>query len=100
MQTNSERDLTALLEQRHETMLQWGGPWPACGPEGNHLDAHIILRATIHDCINLQRRAAKAAGQPTNYRDENYLLDFMAIHWAQIVEPNAMGEAQPPAKNL
>jgi len=81
-------DLVALLESRHETMLQWCEPWPACGPEGNDLDAHIILRATIHDCINIQRRAAKAAGQQTMGDDANHLLDFMAIHWAQVVEAN------------
>lgn len=92
--------LFALLESRHETMLQWCEPWPACGPEGNDLDAHIILRATIHDCINMQRRAAKAAGRPTLGDDVNHLLDFMAIHWARVVEANSKGEAQPPAKNL
>jgi len=81
--------LFALLESRHETMLQWCEPWPACGPEGNDLDAHIILRATIHDCINLQRLAAKAAGRPTMGDDGNHLIDFMAIHWARVVEPNA-----------
>lgn len=81
-------DLFALLESRHETMLQWCEPWPACGPEGNDLDAHIILRATIHDCINIQRRVAKAAGQQTMGDDANHLLDFMAIHWAQVVEAN------------
>lgn len=80
--------LFALLESRHETMLQWCEPWPACGPEGNDLDAHIILRATIHDCINMQRRAAKAAGRPTMCDDGNHLLDFMAIHWTRVVEAN------------
>ena len=84
--------LFALLESRHETMLQWCEPWPACGPEGNDLDAHIILRATIHDCINMQRRVAKAAGRPTASDDENHLLDFMAIHWARVVEANALAQ--------
>lgn len=81
--------LSSLLESRHTTMLQWCEPWPACGPEGNDLDAHIILRATVHDCINMQRRVAKAAGRPTIGDDGNHLLDFMAIHWAQVVEENA-----------
>jgi hypothetical protein len=81
--------LFALLESRHETMLQWCEPWPACGPEGNDLDAHVILRATVHDCINMQRRVAKAAGRPTMGDDGNHLLDFMAIHWTRVVEANA-----------
>ena len=88
-------DLFALLESRHETMLQWCEPWPACGPEGNDLDAHIILRATIHDCINMQRRVAKAAGRPTMGDDENHLLDFMAIHWALVVEANDLAQTPP-----
>lgn len=81
-----KRSLEELLEGRHELMLQWCEPWPACGPEGNDLDAHIILRATIHDCINLQRRVAKAAGRPTMGDDGNHLLDFIAIHWARVVK--------------
>jgi hypothetical protein len=74
-----------LLESRHETMLQWLEPWPACGPEGNDLDAYITLRATVHDCINMQRRAAKDAGHPTMGEDEKHLLDFIATHGAQAV---------------
>jgi hypothetical protein len=80
--------LSALLEFRHETLLQWCEPWPACGPEGNDLDAHIILRATIHDCINMQRRVAKEAGRSTMGGDRGHLLDFMASHWARFVEQN------------
>ena len=80
--------LFALLESRHETLLQWCEPWPASGPEGNDLDAHIILRATVHDCINLSRYAARHAGRPTMGDDRNHLLDFMAIHWARVVEAN------------
>jgi len=92
--------LFALLESRHETMLQWCEPCPACGPEGNDLDAHIILRATIHDCINLQRRAAKQAGRPTMGDDGNHLLDFMAIHWARVVEANtSVSGPCPPTKD-
>lgn len=75
-----------LLESRHRTILQWHEPWTACGPEGNDLQAHVALRATVHDCINLQRRAAKAAGRPTMGRDADHLLDFMAIHWAYPVD--------------
>jgi len=44
-----------LLENRHTTMLQWHEPWPACGSQGNDLDAHATLEATVHDCINMAR---------------------------------------------
>jgi len=80
-------DITdALLESRHEKSLTWVEPWPACGPEGNALDAYITLKATVHDCINLQRMAAKEAGRPTMGGDAEHLIDFMATHWAAVVD--------------
>jgi hypothetical protein len=78
-------DLAQLLEARHTAMLEWAEPWPACGPEGNALDAHVRLRATVHDCINLQRAADKQAGRPTMGDDERRLGDFIAVHWATVV---------------
>jgi hypothetical protein len=81
--------VNVFLEARHETWLQWHEPWPACGPEGNEITAHVVLQATVHDCINLARRAAQLAGRPTMGNDGNYLLDFMAIHWTTVIEsPN------------
>lgn len=71
-----------MLESRHETWLQWCEPWPACGPQGNELDAHVTMSATVHDCVNLQRKVAKLANRPTMGDDRNHLLDFIAIHWA------------------
>jgi hypothetical protein len=75
-----------MLDARHETWLQWCESWPATGPEGNELNAHVVLRATAHDCINLSRKAAKAAGRPTQGGDDHHLLDFIAVHWAKVVE--------------
>lgn len=87
-----------LLESRHETMLQWCEPWPACGPEGNDLDALVNHRATVHDCINMSRRAAKAAGRPTMGDDANHLMDFIAVHWANVVEETIpTPQSQPPS---
>ena len=78
-----------LLEARHTAHLTWCEPWPACGPEGNELHAHVTMRATVHDCINLQRQAAKTMGRPTMGDDLNHLLDFIATNWAQVerIEP-------------
>lgn len=73
-----------MLELRHETYLMWPEPWPACGPEGNELLAHVRLSASVHDCVNMQRRAAKAAGRQTMGEDEQHLLDFIAVHWAGV----------------
>lgn len=84
-----------MLEQRHMLKLAWAEPWPACGPEGNAIDAHIELRATVHDCINLSRAVAKAAGRPTMGDDENHLLEFLAVHWAVPVLPETQLPPQP-----
>lgn len=81
-----EMSIGEMLERRHEVKLEWFEPWPACGPEGNELDAHIDLRATVHDCINMQRRAFKAAGGNPMGDDAERLLDFIAVHWAQPVK--------------
>ena len=83
-----------ILEHRHETFLEWKEPWSACGPEGNRLDAHITLRASVHDCINMQRAAAKSHGHPTMGDDYNHLLDFIAVHWAEVVERVQSEEAE------
>ena len=79
--------VNSLLEARHKTWLQWHEPWPACGPEGHNMDAHVVLQATVHDCINLARRSAKSAGRPTIGRDREHLLDFIAVHWATESNP-------------
>ena len=76
--------INPLLEARHETLLQWCEPWPACGPEGNEVTAHVVLQATVHDCIGLERRAAQSAGRHRG-NDDDHLLDFMAIHWAAVM---------------
>lgn len=78
-------NLTQLLKAQHAVMLEWVEPWPACGPEGNAVDAHVRLKATVHDCINLQRAADKQAGRPTtDDDDERRLGDFIAVHWATV----------------
>ena len=71
-----------MLEQRHTLKLLWVEPWEACGPAGNKLNAHLELRATIHDCINMSRAAAKPAGRPTMGEDDRHLIDFIVVHWA------------------
>lgn len=76
--------LEQLLESRHLRRLTWAEPWPACGPEGNELSAHVVHSATVHDCINMQRLVAQRAGRPTMGEDDKHLLDFIAVHWATV----------------
>ena len=72
-----------MLENRFTTMLEWIEPWPARGPEGNLLDANVVLSATVHDCINLSRASAFSAGRSTTGKDIEHLQDFIVIHWAR-----------------
>ena len=78
--------LEEMLENRHTTLLEWGEPWPATGPEGNDLSAHITLRATVHDCVNLRRHIAMLHGDPTMGNDDGFLADFIAVHWAAPIQ--------------
>lgn len=80
-----DAELNAWMEARHTMSMQWREPLPACGPEGNLLDAHVTLRATIHDCVNMQRLVAQSAGRPTVGNDGQHLFDFMASKWARVV---------------
>ena len=82
-------EINEMLEQRHTLKLLWVEPWKACGPEGNELNAHLELRATVHDCINMSRAAEKQAGRATMGEDARHLLDFIAVHWATLDLPNA-----------
>lgn len=77
-----------LLEHRHTYELEWHETWPATGPEGNDVYAAITLRATVHDCINLERSVAKAQGRPTMGNDSEFLQDFALVHWASVVNHN------------
>jgi hypothetical protein len=97
---NDPTDLSALLEKRHEMFLEWFEPWTACDPEGNDVDAYVTCRASVHDCINLSRLAARQAGRPTMGDDEAHLLSFMTIHWARVVDENAAWMIEALAKRL
>ena len=73
-----------MLESRHTTHLTWYEPWSAAGPEGNDLLAHVTLSATVDDCINMSRAAARGNNHPTSGRDRDFLLDFILTHWAEV----------------
>ena len=77
-----------LLEGRHTIYLEWGEPWPASGPHGNDLMAHIRTRATVHDCINLRRREIlhKDPSWDVCGQDGQFLDEFIVCHWAEVVE--------------
>lgn len=71
-----------LLDKRHDVMLQWSDPWPAISHEGKIIYVPVIHRATVHDCIALQRRAAIFTQDPEP-SDAMLLDEFMAVNWAR-----------------
>ena len=90
MQTDKQffqkRSIDELLESRHTSWVEWVELWPAYGPGGAIIDEHVTIRATVHDCINIQRAAVRQAGKPaTKVTDARMLEDFMAIHMATIL---------------
>ena len=77
--------LEDALEERHTTWVMWKEPWPACGPEGNDLSAHVTMKMTVHDAVNVARHRAKSHGVTDLVgNDHDFLLDFMAVHWAEL----------------
>lgn len=79
-----DSEVLTILENRHKWKLKWLEPWPACGPEGNPLDAHVEMSATIHDCINLQRQNHSCRDLPTSGNDAELLMEFWSVHHACI----------------
>jgi len=69
------------LENRHTTILQWDEPRRGKDAQGNEVTAHVTMRATVHDCINMARFAEDFAG-PTNTNEAELLNNFIAVNWA------------------
>ncbi len=85
--------LEQLLEQRHTAMVEWAEPHPACGPEGNDLNAYVVLRATVHDCINMRRLVVRNAGMSPMGNDARWLSEFIDINGAALVKDTFTTEA-------
>ena len=81
-------EVNEMLEARHETLLEWDDPWEACGPDGNEITANVTHRATVHDCINIERRHAKLRKHPTCGSNAEFLLDFISVNWARVIPAN------------
>ena len=77
--------LEEMLENKYTTKLEWMEPWPATRSDGMDVEAHVILRATVQCCINLQRSAAKAAIGRLDATDEQLLMEFTSVRWATVV---------------
>lgn len=78
-----ESRIEKLLESRHEVVLEWDEPWAAFAPQGEPIDAHVTMRATVHDCVNMARIPWAERGTTHQGRDRELLLDFIAVHGAR-----------------
>lgn len=75
-----------LLEHRYTKFLQWVEPRPSRRLDGVEFNqsVQVLVSATVHDCISMARYVCKDV--PEIPDDKKLLLDFMAIHWAQVVD--------------
>ena len=83
-----------MLEARHELRIDWDRLQPACGPEGNVLTAYVTMKASVHDCINIQRMVEKEAGRETSGQDGKFLRDFISAHWHRNIRFDARSVQQ------
>jgi len=72
-----------VLENKETAMLQWAEPWPATKADGAETHADVIMRCSAAGCINMQRLAYPGL----ELDEECLLLDFIAIHWVKILNP-------------
>ena len=70
-----------LLNKRNN-YLEWVVPWQGMDIMGIDTNVPVIMRATVEDCINYQRKRIK---NHSSNNEEELLLDFIAINWATIV---------------
>lgn len=79
-------DYDTLLNNRHKWYLKWDEPYPAISKDGNSVDAHVTLCASIHDCINMSRLSAQSHITYANeISDKDLLIHFISINWATVV---------------
>jgi hypothetical protein len=88
MNNDRRQKLMELLDSQDTVMLEWVEPWPARGPKENKLDAHITIKATVRDCINLQRETDRKEGRITMDDDLQKLDQFIVVNFARVVWPN------------
>jgi hypothetical protein len=75
-----------ILQNRHLWRFRYFEPWPAIDEQGNELDAWATIELSIHHAINMERVAWAEKGHDHVGRDEDLMLDFMAVHCAVVVD--------------
>ena len=72
------------LLNKPNTYLEWLEPWPGINPDGSETFGNVILRATVNDCIKMQRAATPLTHRQIE-NDYEILLDFIAVHLAKVI---------------
>ena len=73
-----------ILKSKAIRYLSWVEPWPAIDSNNDTIYGHVTLRATVQDCINMQRAANNKNCITAKYTDLQLLNDFIIINWAKI----------------
>lgn len=78
---------TAEMLEKNAT-LAWHEPWPGMNKDLSQTDAHVELRASARECVLMARLvvARKSIDTAMSATDEQLLLDWIAVHWAKVVE--------------
>lgn len=80
-----------LLKRADEVLIQWSEPRPGKTGEGTEIRVAVRIRATVADCISMERMARFSSN------DEQLLGDFVALHFAEVLDP-AVQHSDPTAK--
>lgn len=82
----TEEQFNDALANPADRSLCWFEPWRGADSEGDDVDVHVEMRASVRGCINLQRRAILTTDCNGDVPDDRLLSDFIAVHWASLVE--------------
>lgn len=78
-----DTSIEEMLEHRYQWNLLWEEPWPATTVSRDDTYGCVTSYATIHDCINMQRR--NTLKSPKTFTDSELLWDFMTVHHARLI---------------
>lgn len=84
---NNKDYIESLLLKRHESYLEWVEPSPSMLVGTFQIaNAHITSRATVHDCVNMQRYIESMSSKKFKHTDKELLEDFIISNNAKAFE--------------
>ncbi len=73
-----------MLAAGDTVFLEWSTPWKGLSATGRDESAHVVERATVNDCVKIQRAAMHNTRLALNMSERALLLDFIAVYWATV----------------